>query len=68
MHIEIDEISKQFGTTAALHPVSQSLPSGALVSVHAVNAARASDDERLADWYDKVWLSFDPASVLLLTD
>lgn len=44
------------------------LPSGALVSVHAVNAARASDDERLADWYDKVWLSFDPASVLLLTD
>jgi len=44
------------------------LPSGALVSVHAVNAARASDDERLADWYDKVWLSFDAASVLLLTD
>jgi hypothetical protein len=44
------------------------LPSGALVSVHAVNAARASDDERLADWYDKVWLSFEPASVLLLTD
>jgi putrescine transport system ATP-binding protein len=44
------------------------LPSGALVSVHAVNAARASDDERLADWDDKVWLSFDPASVLLLTD
>jgi putrescine transport system ATP-binding protein len=44
------------------------LPSGALVSVHAVNAARASDDDRLADWYDKVWLSFDPSSVLLLTD
>ena len=44
------------------------LPSGALVSVHAVNAARASDDERLADWDDKVWLSFDAASVLLLTD
>ena len=44
------------------------LPTGALVSVHAVNAARASDDDRLADWHDKVWLSFDPASVLLLTD
>ena len=37
-------------------------------SVAEVNAARASDDERLADWDDKVWLSFDPASVLLLTD
>ncbi|MDR0810476.1 MAG: sulfate ABC transporter ATP-binding protein [Gemmobacter sp.] len=33
MHIEIDEISKQFGTTAALHPVSLSLPSGALVAL-----------------------------------
>ena len=33
MHIEIDEISKSFGTTAALHPVSLSLPSGALVAL-----------------------------------
>jgi sulfate transport system ATP-binding protein len=33
MHIEIDEISKQFGTTAALHPVSFSIPSGALVAL-----------------------------------
>ena len=33
MHIEIDEISKQFGTTAALHPVSLSMPSGALVAL-----------------------------------
>ncbi len=33
MHIEIDEISKQFGSTAALHPVSLSLPSGALVAL-----------------------------------
>jgi len=33
MHIKIDEISKQFGTTAALHPVSLSLPSGALVAL-----------------------------------
>ena len=31
MQIEIDEISKEFGTTAALFPVSLSLPSGALV-------------------------------------
>jgi sulfate/thiosulfate transport system ATP-binding protein len=33
MHIEIDEISKSFGATAALHPVSLSLPSGALVAL-----------------------------------
>ena len=33
MHIEIDEISKSFGTTAALLPVSLSLPSGALVAL-----------------------------------
>jgi sulfate transport system ATP-binding protein len=33
MHIDIDEISKSFGTTMALHPVSLSLPSGALVAL-----------------------------------
>jgi sulfate transport system ATP-binding protein len=33
MHIEIDEISKQFDVTAALHPVSLSIPSGALVAL-----------------------------------
>jgi sulfate transport system ATP-binding protein len=33
MHIEIDDISKLFGTTAALHPVSLSIPSGALVAL-----------------------------------
>lgn len=33
MHIEIDEISKSFGMTAALLPVSLSLPSGALVAL-----------------------------------
>jgi sulfate transport system ATP-binding protein len=33
MHIEIDEISKEFGTTAALHPVSLTIPSGALVAL-----------------------------------
>lgn len=33
MDIEIDEISKQFGVTAALHPVSLRLPSGALVAL-----------------------------------
>ncbi len=33
MHIEIDEISKTFGVTAALHPVSLAIPSGALVAL-----------------------------------
>ena len=33
MRIEIDEISKQFGVTAALHPVSLSIPSGTLVAL-----------------------------------
>ncbi len=33
MHIEIDEIAKDFGTTAALSPVSLRIPSGALVAL-----------------------------------
>jgi sulfate transport system ATP-binding protein len=33
MRIEIDEISKEFGSTAALRPVSLSIPSGALVAL-----------------------------------
>ena len=40
------------------------LPSGQLVSVHAVNATRKGDNR--PDWYDKVWISFDPASAILL--
>ena len=33
MQIDIEEISKEFGATAALHPVSLSIPSGALVAL-----------------------------------
>ncbi|WP_171060582.1 sulfate/molybdate ABC transporter ATP-binding protein [Poseidonocella sp. HB161398] len=33
MHIEIDEIAKNFRGTAALHPVSLAIPSGAMVSL-----------------------------------
>ena len=33
MQIDIDEISKIFGATAALHPVSLAIPSGALVAL-----------------------------------
>ena len=44
------------------------LPGGALVSVHAVNARRADEGGRVADWDDKVWLSFEPAAAILLRD
>jgi sulfate transport system ATP-binding protein len=33
MHIEIDEVAKEFGATAALKPVSLSIPSGALIAL-----------------------------------
>jgi sulfate/thiosulfate transport system ATP-binding protein len=33
MQIEIEEIAKAFGATTALHPVSLSIPSGALVAL-----------------------------------
>ena len=42
------------------------LPSGALVQVHAVNARRGGEAARVADWDDRVWLSFDPASAIVL--
>ncbi len=42
------------------------LTSGTLLSVNVVNARRASESERIAQWDDKVWLSFDTASVILL--
>lgn len=44
------------------------LPSGQLVSVHAVNASRGAEEERVADWYDKVWLTFPAASAILLAE
>ncbi|PKP84121.1 MAG: putative 2-aminoethylphosphonate ABC transporter ATP-binding protein [Alphaproteobacteria bacterium HGW-Alphaproteobacteria-2] len=33
MHIEIDELAKEFGTERALHPVSLAIPSGALIAL-----------------------------------
>ncbi|MBT9385757.1 ATP-binding cassette domain-containing protein [Pseudooceanicola sp. CBS1P-1] len=33
MHIDIDEIAKSYGATPALHPVSLSIPSGAMVAL-----------------------------------
>lgn len=41
------------------------LPSGALVSAHMVNASRGSATR--ADWDDNVFLSFDPTSAIVLT-
>jgi putrescine transport system ATP-binding protein len=43
------------------------LPSGALVSVNSVNTSRGSG-ARVAEWEDRVWLSFDPSSAILLRD
>jgi putrescine transport system ATP-binding protein len=42
------------------------LPSGALVAVHSVNARREATGR--PDWYDQVWLTFDPTSAILLRD
>jgi putrescine transport system ATP-binding protein len=45
-----------------------SLPSGVLVSVHAVNARRAGEADRVADWEDAVHLHFDPDAAIILTE
>lgn len=42
------------------------LPTGALISVHAVNARREAGGR--PDWHEKVWLCFDPTSAILLRD
>jgi putrescine transport system ATP-binding protein len=42
------------------------LSSGQVVSVNSVNARRGAESERVADWEDEVWLSFDPAAAILL--
>lgn len=33
MNIEIEDLAKEFGTSRALHPVSLSIPSGALIAL-----------------------------------
>lgn len=44
------------------------LPSGKVVSVHAVNARRTGETGRVADWEDAVWLSFEPSAAILIKD
>lgn len=44
------------------------LPGGTILSANSVNARRTGENDRLAVWDDKVWLSFEPASAILLTN
>jgi putrescine transport system ATP-binding protein len=44
------------------------LASGALVRVNHVNGRRAREDERVAVWEDEVWLSWEPASGIVLAE
>jgi putrescine transport system ATP-binding protein len=44
------------------------LPTETILTVNSVNARRAGENERVAQWEDKVWLSFDPSAVILLTE
>ena len=44
------------------------LETGTVLQVNNVNARRAAESERVARWEDKVWLSFEPSSVILLED
>jgi len=44
------------------------LATGILVTANSVNARRAGENERVANWEDEVWLSFDPSAAILLMD
>jgi len=44
------------------------MPSGTLIMVNSVNARRAAESERVAQWEDDVWISFDPQSAIALKD
>ena len=44
------------------------LDTGTVIAVNNVNSRRAAESERVAQWEDRVWLSFEPSSVILLKD
>ena len=56
------------GVVALLLAMAFAMASGALVSVNNVNARRGGENDRIAQWEDKVWLSFDPSSAIVLTE
>lgn len=44
------------------------LDTGTILQVNSVNARRRPENERVAQWEDRVWLTFDPSAVILLRD
>ena len=64
------EQNATFGVVESVKAVSDLfMPvAGRVVSVNSVNARRVAEDQRVADWEDAVWLSFDPTSAILLTE
>lgn len=44
------------------------LPTGEVIAASATNARRADESGRIAEWDEQVWLSFDPSSVIVLTE
>ena len=44
------------------------LDTGTVLQVNNVNSRRAAESERVAQWEDRVWLSFEPSSVIVLED
>ena len=39
-----------------------------MVRVNRVNDRRAGESERVAEWEDEVWLSFEPSAAIVLTE
>ena len=44
------------------------LANDTILSVNSVNDRRGGENERVAQWEDKVWLHFEPSSVILLQE
>jgi putrescine transport system ATP-binding protein len=44
------------------------LASGRVVSVNSVNARRVGESERVAQWEDRVWLSFEPGAAIVFAE
>jgi putrescine transport system ATP-binding protein len=44
------------------------LASGRVLSVLSTNARRVAENERVAQWEDRVWLGFDPSAAILLPE